>query len=72
MKRLASLFLALAVPAGLQACPLCFRIGPFKVGLLWGSLLLLPVPFLVGGALAWWVWRGQDRPEEEVPEKKAL
>lgn len=73
MKKLIFFSLILALPSALLACPFCFRLGPFRLGLVWGAVLLLPVPFLVGGALAWWVWRTQKKQKDDprhVPEFK--
>lgn len=67
MKRLGPILWMLAIPSALQACPFCFRLGPFRLGLVWGAVLLLPVPFLVGGALAWWVWRSQNEIVKDEP-----
>ena len=39
------------------ACPLCVESTPYKHGLQWAVLFLLPVPFVLAGTLIWWVRR---------------
>jgi hypothetical protein len=53
--------LILALPASSQACPLCFSASPFRAGLFWSVAFLLPLPFLLVGALIAWLFLGQGR-----------
>jgi len=45
------------LPALVQACPVCFAGSPYGKGLIWATLFLLPLPFLIAGYIAYRVIR---------------
>ena len=49
--------LVAVLPAAVEACPRCFEGTPYRTGLIWAALFLLPVPFLVVGILGYWLTR---------------
>ena len=49
--------IAALLPKVAGACPLCVESTPYKNGLQWAVLFLLPVPFILAGTLIWWVRR---------------
>ena len=62
--RLRALSVALAVvallaPRAASACAVCIASGSKEsaLGFLWGTLIMLPLPFLVIGGVIWFVWR---------------
>jgi hypothetical protein len=56
----------LAVSYG-EACPLCAASTPFKHGLQWAVAFILPIPFILAGALVWWIRRNSFS-ESENPK----
>ncbi len=52
--------LPMAVPAMLQACPRCVDATPYKMGMQWAVVVLLPVPIVLAGALFFWI-RGASK-----------
>jgi len=50
----------MAVPAMLQACPRCVEATPYKMGMQWAVVVLLPVPIVLAGALFFWI-RGASK-----------
>jgi len=45
------------LPTLVQACPVCFAGSPYGKGLVWATLFLLPLPFLIAGYIAYRVIR---------------
>jgi len=45
----------ISCPAWLQACPRCVDATPYKAGLLWAVVFLLPIPFIVVGLISLWI-----------------
>jgi hypothetical protein len=56
VKRALVLVLVL-MPTIVQACPVCFAGSPYSQGLIWATLFLLPIPFLLAGYIAYLVIR---------------
>jgi len=50
-------FVVVFLPALAQACPVCFAGSPYSSGLIWATLFLLPLPFLIAGLIAYYVIR---------------
>jgi hypothetical protein len=50
---------ALLAPRAASACAVCVssRGDASALGFLWGTLIMLPLPFLVVGGLIYFVWR---------------
>jgi hypothetical protein len=48
------------LPAAVEACPRCFEGTPYRTGLIWAAVFLLPVPFVIVGVLAYWLTRTPD------------
>ncbi|HJT23597.1 MAG TPA: hypothetical protein VJ873_03420, partial [bacterium] len=46
----------------LWACPRCVDATPYKTGLFWGVLFLMPIPFLLVGGVVLWIVR-HSKPE---------
>lgn len=47
----------LSAAGWLWACPRCVDATPYKIGLFWGVLFLMPLPFLVFGGVIFWIIR---------------
>jgi hypothetical protein len=45
------------LPLWAEACPRCIQASPYKGGLLWAVLFLLPVPFILAGVVGGWIVR---------------
>lgn len=49
----------LSTASWLWACPRCLAASPYKTGLFWAVLVLLPVPFILAGWLVWFIRRSK-------------
>jgi len=47
----------LLLPLWVEACPRCVDATPYKNGLLWAVLFLMPIPFLLAGGVIFWIAR---------------
>ncbi len=50
-----SLLLFALLPVMADACALCVGSSPFKTGMQWAVVLLLPVPFVLVGLLVYFI-----------------
>ena len=46
----------LLIPAAAQACSVCMGSSPADYGFFWGILLLMAMPFTVGGLIGGWLF----------------
>ena len=57
------LFLLLEIiPSFLQACPRCVNATPYKIGMQWAVVVLLPVPLVLAVLLFLWIRRESKNP----------
>jgi hypothetical protein len=50
-----SAFVVNFIPLWVEACPRCYAASPYRIGLIWATFLLLPVPFILMGWVAAWI-----------------
>jgi hypothetical protein len=52
----------LLFPSAMVACPRCLEASPYKTGLFWAVLMLLPIPFILASLLFLWIRRASKAP----------